>query len=219
MSPDAPSRRTQHGFLAVFEGIGGSGKSTVAKRLAEALERDRWDVTTTREPGGTELGASLRAMLLSSEARTDEWAEAFLFEADRAQTYAEVLKPTLNRGGVVISDRGPFGTVAYQGFGRGLDTSLIEAMSRAAWRDLSADVVFVVDIDPRVSLNRRLLASEQDRFDEEAMAFQDRVRQGYLYAADRASNAVVLDGLRTPDEVYDEVFSLVLGRLTMDESI
>jgi dTMP kinase len=210
----SPGRPIPGGFLVVFEGIGGSGKSTLARRLGQRLEAAGWAVRMTREPGGTELGSAIRAILLGKGQAPDPWAEAFLFEADRALTYAEVLKPSLEAGAIVVSDRGPFGTVAYQGYGRALDLSLIDAMSETAWRGLKADLVFVLDVEPRVGLARKRGSQEHDRFDQEDLDFQSRAREGYLFAATRRGvGTVVLDGSLPPDEAFGQVWKSTVAHL------
>ena len=194
-------RHVAGGVLIVVEGIGGSGKSTLCASLADAVERSGWTVRRTREPGGTHLGTDLRRILLTDSA-VAPWAEAFLFEADRAQSFAEVIEPALIEGHVVVSDRGPFGTVAYQGHGRGLDVDLINQMSLAAWRGRRADLVLVVDIEPATAMRRKRGAPETDRFDEEALEFQGRVRAGYLAAATQfGERALVLDGNLPAEEL------------------
>lgn len=217
-----PERQTlPGGLLVVLEGIGGSGKSTLARGLADALEGAGWQVTRTKEPGGTELGQALRTILPSDAFRIDPWAEAFLFEADRAQTNADVLGPALAAGHLVISDRGPFGTVAYQGHGLGLDVRLIEAMNDAAWRGLRADLVVVVDVEPRVGIARKRGAMEADRFDEEGLAYQSRVREGYLAAARRRGAAtLIVDGSQPIDatlaQITRETLEYVMARGARD---
>ncbi len=202
------------GLLVVFEGIGGSGKSTLTRRVGEGLMAAGWKVRMTREPGGTNIGSAIRNILLGKGQTPDPWAEAFLFEADRAQTYAEVLRPSLGDGAIVLSDRGPFGTVAYQGYGRDLDLSLIDAMSDAAWRGRRADLVFVVDIEPRVGLARKRGTEEHDRFDEEDLAFQSRAREGYLFAAKRrGTSTMIVDGALPPDQAFREVWGATLKLL------
>ncbi len=157
---------------------------------------------------------AIRAILLGQGQAPDPWAEAFLFEADRAETYAEVLRPSLEAGAIVISDRGPFGTVAYQGYGRALDLSLIDAMSETAWRGLKADLVFVVDVEPRVGLARKSGSQEQDRFDQEDLDFQSRAREGYLFAAKRrGADTVVLDGSLPPDDAFGQVWEPTVAHL------
>jgi dTMP kinase len=202
------------GFLLVFEGIGGSGKTTLARLLREHLAKEGWDVRASHEPGATELGRSLRTILLSDDLTPAPWAEAFLFEADRAQTYYERVRPALEDGAIVVSDRGPFGTIAYQAYGRGLELRLIDEMSQAAWAGATPDLIFLVDVDPRLGLSRKAGNVEQDRFDDESMAFTSRVRDGYLFAASRfGSGAVVLDGSSPLSETFERVVSVASLRL------
>lgn len=206
------------GLLITFEGIGGSGKSTVARLTAERLEAQGIAVELTREPGGTELGHELREVLISGRLVPTPWAEAFLFEADRAQLYAEVILPALETGKVVLSDRGPYGTLAYQGAARGLDQQIIERMNAMATAGRRPDVVFVIDIDPTVGLTRNAASGEHDRFDAEKMAFQAAARRGYLEAA-RAdgSRAHVIDGERSLERVLTEVRQVLAQHLTIHE--
>lgn len=205
--------RVAAGFLITFEGIGGSGKSTLARLLREHLAQVGWDVRASREPGATSLGVSLRTLLLSGDAPVP-WAEAFLFEADRAQTYAEVLRPALEKGAVVVSDRGPFGTVAYQGFGRGLSVDLIDAMTTAAWDGRAPDLSFVIDVEPKLGLLRKTGADEQDRFDDEDLAFTSRVRDGYLFCASRHEDfVVVVDGSQEIASAFARVRAITERRL------
>ena len=207
-------RRIAGGFLITFEGIGGSGKSTLARMLREHLSQLAWEVRASREPGATKLGAALRDLLLSGDTTPAPWTEAFLFEADRAQTFAEVLRPALEEGAIVISDRGPFGTVAYQGFGRGLAVGLIDEMSTAAWVGLGPDLTFVVDVEPKLGLSRKTGASEHDRFDEEDLAFTSRVRDGYLFSASRhEETAVLVDGSQPLASAFEHVRAATEQRL------
>jgi len=202
------------GFLVHLEGIGGSGKSTLCAALQDALENDGWAVERTREPGGTELGLGLREVLVVGHLNPSPLAEAFLFEADRAETYATVIRPALDDGRVVISDRGPFGTAAYQGYGRGVDSNLIDAMSAAACGGRRSDLVILIDIDPVVGLERKRLSQERDRFDEEDVRFQQRVREGFLGAAlTFGSGAHVFDGQQAPEELLRQVLDLARDEL------
>jgi dTMP kinase len=213
------TRTITGGFLIVFEGIGGSGKSTLVGRLASHLESAGWRVVRTREPGGTPLGAALRTILLEATWRTDAWAEAFLFGADRSQTFSEVIEPALQAGEIVISDRGPFGTVAYQGFGRGLDVEVIEAMNAAAWRQKTGDLVIVVDVDPRLGLQRKGKHIEQDRFDREDLEFQGRAREGYLSAArKREGHTLIIDGAAAIDDAFAQVLAATMSGLREHET-
>lgn len=206
-------RTIPDGLLIALEGIDGGGKSTLATRLCDALRSEGWRVTITGEPGGSSIGGSLRQILKHSEIPIDDWTEAFLFEGDRAQTFAEVIRPALRIGGIVLSDRGPFGTIAYQGHGRGLDLGLIERMNAVAW-PRPADLVFIIDVSPETGLSRKGSASKRDRFERQDYAFLERARAGYLSAARlRGLDAVVIDGGRSADEVFTEVLERVHQRL------
>lgn len=117
----------ERGTLITFEGIGGSGKSTVAGEVVAWLESQQLDVLFLKEPGGTSLGRELREILVNRDDWLAPWTEAFLFEADRAQTYSELVLDALQNGAVVVFDRGPYGTLAYQASGRQLDAELVRA--------------------------------------------------------------------------------------------
>jgi len=203
-----------HGLLITFEGIGGGGKSTVIARLVSRLAERRLDVVTTREPGGTPLGQQLRTLLLAGEHAPTPWTEAFLFEADRAQTYADVILPALAAGKIVVADRNRYGTIAYQGFGRGLDLELIDRMNATATRCREPDLIFVLDIEPTVGLRRKHGQEAVDRFDDEGLDFQRRVREGYLYAARRDEDrARVIDAGQDADTLFSAVWASVAARL------
>lgn len=200
-------------MLITFEGIGGSGKSSVVTRVREWLSGSGVEVVHTREPGGTPLGETLRAVVTGKrEGQTPTpWAEAFLFEADRAQTFAEVIFPALWEGRVVLSDRGEYGTVAYQGYGRGLPVDAIDRMTALATAQRRPDLALVLDLPADLAMTRRHQAPTDDRFDHEKLAFQERVRQGYLFAAERdGPRARVVDASRPADEVFGEVRALIL---------
>jgi dTMP kinase len=210
VEPDRPSHppAIKGGFLIVFEGIDGGGKSTLAHRLVERLRREGWQVTTTREPNGeTALGRALRRILKDGSILIAAWAESFLFEADRAQSYKDIIQPALAVGAIVVSDRGPFGTIAYQGYGRGLDIPLIASMNAAAW-PRRADLVFIVDIEPALGLARKNVDGRPDRFEVEGLTLQERARAGYLAAAvDRGAETHVIDGMAPAEDVFEEVWT------------
>ena len=176
------------GLLITFEGTEGTGKSTQVRLLADDLRAAGRRMIVSREPGGTAFGRSLRGMLLDpAAANIAPWAELFLYLADRAQHVREVMLPALERGEWVLCDRFSDATLAYQGFGRGLDEAFIrEACSRAA-TGLVPDLTLLFDLeDVSVGIERarrRQLsdgtAGVEDRFEHEALAFHTRVRDGY----------------------------------------
>ncbi|MBB5379274.1 dTMP kinase [Deinococcus metalli] len=200
--------RKPEGVLVTFEGIGGSGKSSAIGRAEQWLSGGGIGVVRTREPGGTPLGERLRPLLTEkSEGHVPlHRTEAFLFEADRAQTFDEVILPALREGHVVLSDRGEYGTVAYQGYGRDLPIDLIDRMTAFATLQRRPDLALVFDLPVEVAMARRHRTPTTDRFDHERLAFQERARQGYLFAARRDGvRARVVNASRAADEVFDEV--------------
>ena len=190
------------GRFVVFEGGEGSGKSTQAARLAERL-----GAVLTLEPGGTEVGARLRAVVLGDGApglapRT----EALLMAADRAQHVAEVVRPALEAGRHVVSDRYSGSTLAYQGYGRGLDLDELAGLSRWAAEGLEPDVVFLLDVDQATAAARR--CRPRDRIEAAGDTFHQRVVAGYLaLAAADPARWVVVDGSGTVEEVAARVWS------------
>ena len=201
-----------------LEGMEGSGKSTVLKRLHAWLESEGYDVELTREPGGSELGKTLRALLLDAENTyiTSE-AELFLYLADRAQHVAQVIKPALTEGKVVLCDRYADSTVVYQGYGRGLDPNLLHSFNEIATTGLWPDITLLLDVEPEIGLRRALsrniekgLSQAEGRFEAEAMEFHSRVREGYLtWAALNNKRFAVIDASKTPDEVYEQVIAAI----------
>jgi len=204
--------------FVTFEGIEGCGKSTQIERLARTLTEVGRVVTVTREPGGCALGRTLRAILLSTETRDlSDRAELFLYLADRAQHVATVIRPALENGGIVLCDRFVDSTVAYQGYGRGLDVALLTGLNDVAVADTMPARTILLDLDPAIGLarararNAREGASvDEGRFEAEALAFHTRVRQGYLALAAAAPDRfVVLDAGRDIDTVAQDVLAAV----------
>jgi dTMP kinase len=198
------------GRLVAFEGGEGSGKSTQATLLAERL-----GAVLTREPGGTSLGAALRALLLDPAAGAlDDRAEALLMAADRAQHVAEVVEPALAAGRHVVTDRYAWSSIAYQGYGRGLPIDEVRSLSDWATGGRWPDLTVLLDVPPAVTAGR--LDRPLDRFEREGAAFHDRVLGGFqaLAAADPVGWLVV-DGTRPVAEIAEAVASAVDQRLQL----
>lgn len=198
------------GRFVVIEGGEATGKSTQVLRLAERLRASGAEVVETFEPGATGLGRELRELLLHGRSALDPRAEALLLTADRAQHLADVVRPALARGAVVVSDRYTPSTLAYQGVARGLGVEAVAALDRWATGGVEPDVVVVLDVPAEEAARRR--RAPPDRLEREGRGFHDAVRAAYRdLAADRGW--VEVDGTGDPDEVADRVWAVVGERL------
>jgi dTMP kinase len=199
-----------------LEGPDGSGKTTQAHLLVERLRQQGHRVVLTREPGGTVIGDQVRAILhdpANSDMRPQ--AEILLYSASRAQLVAQVIRPALAEAQVVISDRFYDSTLAYQGYGRGLDLPTLWEITRFATGGLVPDLTLCLDIRPEEGLKRRRLSGEEwNRLDQEALEFHRRVRAGYLELAGLEPHRwVVIDAARSVDEVQAEIWTVVTERM------
>ncbi len=194
-----------------FEGLDGSGKSTQAVMLAAALRaRDRF-VLETREPGGTPLGERIRELILdpSSPAPTPR-AMALLLCAARAQLVEEVIRPALESGTIVITDRYADSTIAYQSFGLGLNREALEALTSFTTTGVRPDRVILVDIEPETAMQRSKNRGSRDRFDAQTLAFHRRVRDGYEYLVAREPEIWSrVDGAQSVETVHRCVLAAV----------
>jgi dTMP kinase len=197
------------GRLIALEGIDGCGKSTQAGRLATRL-----DALLTFEPGATPLGGQLRHLLLDSglSPLTDR-AEALLMAADRAQHVAEVVAPALDRGTWVVTDRFSGSTLAYQGYGRGLDLAELARLVDWATAGLHPDLTVLIEVPTQLA-EQRLSRGRRDRFEALGEAFHQRVADGFRrLAADNRDTWTVVDGTGAPEDVSESVWSAVRARL------
>jgi dTMP kinase len=204
-----------NGAFITFEGIDGCGKTSQLTELLGRLSSRGYRCVATREPGGTPLGEALRALTLQRggpDVAPD--AELLLFAAARAQHVHEVIRPALARGSIVLCDRFVDATVAYQGYGRGLDLGRIAELNALATGGLLPDLTlwFDVDLDEATRrLGRREDVEAADRFDVEALAFHERVRDGYRHVAESAPNRVArIDANGDVDSIASRVDAVVL---------
>ena len=190
-------------FLA-FEGADGAGKSTQVKLLAEHLERQGREVLICREPGGTELGEKLRGILLNPESGDmDPEVEVLLFMAARAQLCSSVIRPALEAGKVVISDRFLWSSVVYQGIVGGLGIEEVLSIGRVATRGLLPDLTFLIDLDPEAAHSG---LDEGDRMESRGLDFQHRVRDGFAaLAGDFSDSFALIDGSGSVEQVHEQV--------------
>lgn len=207
-------------FLTV-EGVEGSGKSTLLAALAKRMEAGGKAVLRTREPGGCPLGAQIRPLLLHADWKPDPKAELFLFLADRAQHVIEVIRPALAAGIQVLCDRYADSTIAYQGYGRGMDVEWLHRLNDFATGGLWPDLTLVLDLPAETGLLRATrrntdlgLDQAEGRFEAESLAFHERIRQGFLDRARRYPKRFrVLDATLPPPALAEQAWAA----LRMDE--
>lgn len=197
------------GKYIAFEGLEGCGKSTHVKRLAETL-----DAVATREPGGTRVGAMLRAILADPD-NTDinPRTELLLMTADRAQLMSELIEPTLTSGRHIVSDRSVYSTLAYQGYGRGLGIDELKRINEWALNQVLPDIVVWIRI-PREEAERRLAKRDLDRFEREGADFFARIADGFAeMAAADPDRWILIDGTLPKDDVQAAIHAAVAPRL------
>lgn len=194
-------------LFITLEGPDGSGKTVQAKRLVEYLESRQQSVVLTREPGGTAIGDQIRQVLMALDNRQmDPRTEFLLFTASRAQLVKEVIRPHLQAGGVVVSDRFYDSSFAYQGHGHGLPLDELRAITAFATGGLAPDLTLLIDLPSDAGLERRRSAGQWNRLDAYDPEFHQRVRGAYLEMANaEPSRWRVIDGNRGPDDVQDDL--------------
>jgi len=202
------------GFFVSFEGPEGSGKSTQIHRLAASLAEQGHTVWTTREPGGTRAGEMIRPILLGPQAGPlSAWSEALLFTAARAQLVDEVIRPRLQRGELVLCDRYSDSTLAYQGYGRGIELETMRRLQADATGGLTPDLTLLLDLPVEAGL-ARIPRQAKDRLDRETIAFHQRVYAGYHEMAAREPHRWrQVDASRDADVVASRILELVLEAL------
>ena len=200
------------GVFITFEGPEGSGKSSQARRLVQALRRAGCRVVFVRDPGSTPLGRRLRRLLLHDRRVLSPLAEAFLFITGRIQLVDEAIRPALRRGAIVVCDRFHDSTVAYQGFGGGVNVRWLETVGREAIGGLLPDVTILLDVPTSVGLSR--LAHRRDRMERKPHAFHQRVRQGFLrLARQQPRRFVVIDATQSKPQIARRIREAVFARL------
>jgi dTMP kinase len=200
-------------FFLSFEGIDGCGKTTQLTLLQARLESVGHSVVATREPGGTALAEAIRDYLLHSTQPLDGATELLLFGAARAQHVAEVIRPSLKRGDVVLSDRFADSSLAYQGGGLGLGMDFIRQMNVFATNGMQPDITVLLDVDPLVGLQRRATQRGEDRIEERGLEFQQRVRGAFLdIARAEPERVVILDGSALAKVVHNRIIRALQER-------
>jgi dTMP kinase len=207
-------------LFITFEGPEGSGKTTQMELLKSYLEEKGHSVLATREPGGTSIGDQIRTVLLDPcNTEMLPASEALLFSAARAQIVNEVIRPHLAQGDIVLCDRYADSTLAYQGYGHGLDLEMLHTITALATRGLKPDLTVYLDIDVEEGLRRKLTAheagqAEWNRLDQQETAFHHRVREGYLQMAAREPDRwLVVDATQTLEAIQALIRARVEAKL------
>ena len=195
-----------------FEGIDGSGKSSIIEQLSKILDENKIENKIVREPGGTKVGEGIRELLLSHDYKVDPLTEALLFCAQRSQLVNELIKPSIQNGIKILSDRSAYSSVAYQGVGRELGYEKIYRLNDIAVGGLWPEKVVLLDIDPLISLDRQKVA---DRIGSDKIEFFHRIREGYLRLSNEfLENFLVLDA----ENSLEENLFMVLDWLGIDKA-
>ncbi len=211
-----PTSTTLPGLFICLEGPDGGGKTTQAARLVEALQALGQTVVACRDPGGTALGDQLRSLLLEhGEVPISCRAEMLLYMASRAQLVEEVIRPALRAGASVVSDRFLLSNVVYQGYAGGLDVEEVWSIGKAATGGLLPDLTVLIDVPPEVAQAR--VGPPRDRIEDRGEAYRERVRAGFLKAAESYPGSIlVLDGAADPETVGQAIWSEVQRALEID---
>lgn len=196
------------GLFITFEGPDGCGKTTQMKLLAEYFEKKGKEVVLTREPGGKGLGEKVRGILLNYDGEVSDRCESFLFLADRAQNIDIIVNPAVKEGKIVLCDRHIDSTVAYQGYGRGLNIDRINMLNNLATNGKKPDLTLVFDVDVETSMKR--VGKEKDRMESAGIDFHNRVRKGYLELAKQEPKRIkVLDATKSIEEIHKDVINIL----------
>lgn len=198
----------RRGLFITFEGADGCGKTTQIELLDRYLRENGYSTLLTREPGAKGLGVKLREILLNYDGVVSPQCESFLFLADRAQHVDCIIKPALEEGKIILCDRHTDSTIAYQGYGRGLDISRIEMLNNIATSGLKPDLTIVFDVDIETSMQR--VGNDKDRMESSGNEFFNRVRNGYLEIAKQEPNRVkVINSADTIENIHKKVVELL----------
>ena len=198
----------QKGLFITFEGADGFGKTTQLNLLKDYLTKKHFDVVLTREPGGKGLGEKIREILLNYDGEVSNRCESFLFLADRAQNVDVIVNPAIKQGKIVLCDRHTDSSVAYQGYGRGLDIEQIKTLNNLATGGKQPDLTLVFDVDIETSMKR--VGNQKDRMESSGIEFFNRVRNGYLELAKQEPDRIkVIDSTKSIEDVHKQVLDII----------
>ncbi len=198
----------QRGILIAIEGIDGSGKSTLARNLATKLQEKNIPTVLTKEPGDSKLGALVRAIVQKQDVPVCPKAEFLLFAADRAQHFAEIIKPELQEKKIIISDRMADSSIVYQGFGRGLSIDMIKSVNAWAMDGINPDITIYLRISPEQALKRLQTRAELTAFEAE-QAFMRKVLAGFEELYKNREDVILLDGTESPETLAEQALNKI----------
>ena len=200
----------KQGWFISLEGVDGSGKSTQIQTTAAWLKEQGYEVLVTREPGGTATAEKIRNLVLDADVPLQPRTELLLYLAARAQHVAEVIKPALAAGRIVLCDRFVDSTLVYQGIVRGLDLRRIKELNEFASEELMPALTLLLDADPALLEERRRQRGVTDRFEQEGLSFQKKLREGFLFLAEKEPERIrKVDALQAPEQVQAEIRCLL----------
>jgi dTMP kinase len=203
------------GLLITFEGIDGSGKSLQARKALRFLNSRGFNVILVREPGTTPVAERLRRILLDKKLSVPDITELLLYEAARSELVLKQIKPALQKGTIVLSDRFYDSTTAYQGYGRQLNVGMVRALHKVATGGMQPNLTLVFDVDLKTAMERR--GKNPDRLESQAAAFHNRVRRGFLEIARKERKRVkVIDASQSAVKVSEEVKSILMTRFNLN---
>jgi dTMP kinase len=205
----------QSRYFIVFEGPEGAGKSTQIKHLVTRLN-ETFEVVQTREPGGTPAADAIRKVILDPALTISPLTEFLLYSASRAQHVEEVIKLALGQNKVVVCDRFFGASVAYQGYGRGLELNFIYDLTKRVTQGITPDLVLLLDIDPQAGLERIAQRGQKDRLELADISFHRKVREGFLAQARESPNWVIINAQQDEDRVREEIWQAVQNRLGVE---
>lgn len=202
------------GYFITLEGIDASGKSSLAADLKGYMIGQGWHLVSLREPGGTQISEKIRQLLLdTTNAGIKPWTEAVLYGAARRQLVEERIRPALEKGEIVLADRYTDSTLAYQGYGRGLDVKRLEELNDICTGGVTPDLTLLLDVDPTLARTRQA-GQQADRLEEEGLEFQERVRNGYLTLASQHPGRIrLINAARSREEVMEKALQIIKDRL------
>ena len=205
-------------MFITIEGPDGGGKTTQMNMLVPVLEERGLDIVRTREPGGTDIGDQIRSVIMDMKNKSmDPRAEILLFCASRAQLVSELIRPSLASGKIVLCDRYADSTMAYQGYGHGLDRTVLKNLLEFATGGLKPDLTILLDISAEAGLRRRITNHDEwNRMDDYALQFHERVRNGYLeMAAAEPNRFVIINADRPKEAVHEDIINRLESLMKM----